>query len=453
MDSNIDFLRKFVNNHVLRMLSRDALSFVEISESILRKTEKAYYFREQALFSCLKQLVDEGHVNSNNGSVATDSVFNITENGKKLIKNSVTSWDLSKEMLERVFNNSYKVYSADEVDDAMYGRTGIALVNENGVIGIDFYFNDVFQYKPSNSYMQLSIMSQRESRKTEALALLGIVDKEAEIVEQPVLPENASDESFQNTREKKVSNEEKKSINSEAAADDAAPHGRKCSLDEFIRTNELKNTDSPYRATLDAMFGSRNDNIVAETITPKSQGAVLTVATSSYADLKERMMRVGYKLRPYVKQTTSSYYSMNFIFSNKIKRDCYAFVYFAMLIQIVLGYFFVDRYVGIGFVAYISTAAALLVLPIYAWINYLVHPDKRIRAQFDFKITIAGALMLYVNMLVITILLGFFAFKADIYDINSMIIPIFYPAALLLNMPLSVVIYNLLYKTEKYHLS
>ncbi|NCA68175.1 MAG: hypothetical protein EOM87_08965 [Clostridia bacterium] len=336
----------------------------------------------------------------------------------------------------------------------MYGRTGIALVDENNSIGIEFYFNDVFYYKPSNSYVQLSIDTNRENRKAEALEALGIgkkpkdTSKDIDATNTTITKDNKNTEP---QRELTVENMDK-NIKEAAAEDLIISDNRKYNLDDYIRMNEIKNSDSPYRSTLDTMFGSRNDNIVADTISPKAMSSEITIATSSYADLKERLMRVGYKLRPYVKQTTSSYYSMNFIFSNKIKRDCYTFLYFAMLIEIFIGYFFVDRFAGIGFVSYISTAAALLIVPIYGWVNYMLHPDKRIRAQFDFKIAIAGVLMLYVNLLVITILLGFFAFTSDIYSVESMIVPIFYPAALLLNLPLAVIIFNILYKTNRYHL-
>ncbi|NCA67149.1 MAG: hypothetical protein EOM87_03690, partial [Clostridia bacterium] len=111
MDSNIDFLRKFVNNHILRMLSQDTFSFVEISDSILNKTNKSYFFKTQALASCIKQLIDEGSIVAVNGNSVIDNTFSITENGLKIIKSSVTSWDLSKEMLDRIFTDPYNLYS------------------------------------------------------------------------------------------------------------------------------------------------------------------------------------------------------------------------------------------------------------------------------------------------------------------------------------------------------
>lgn len=445
MDSNIDFLRKFINNHILRLLMQSNSTFAEIGRSILEKTENVFYFGEQALGSSLKQLLEDGLITSNDQKLSPDTIFYVTDAGIKFIGNSVPSWELSKELLDRVFV-SYKRYAPDAVDDAMYGRTGIALVENNGLIGIEFYFNNVFEYKPASSYEQLKIDTDRENRKLEAQEILGISARTEK------LEAIAENNSHKKSREKKVDIDNNNDQNvSEVAAAESLSTAR-YTLDEYIRMNETKNIESPYRATLDAMFGSRNDNIVAEAIIPKATSSAATIATSSYADLKERMLRVGYKLKPYVKQATSSYYSMNFIYSGKIKRDCYTFLYFVMLIEIFIGYFSLDRFASLGFVPYIATAAALAIVPAYAWIAYSVRPDKRIRAQFDFKITVAGSLMLYVNLLVITILLGFFAFKSDIYNAKSMIVPIFYPAALLLNLPLAVVIYNMLYRTYKYHL-
>ncbi len=441
MDSNIDFLRKFVNNHILRLLTQRDTTLTAIGRSILDKTDNAFSLGEQALASLLKQLLDEGLIISDGDMLNPDTAFTITAAGKKLIADSVPSWELSRGLLERVFS-SYQRYTPETVEDAMYARTGVALIENDGIVCIEFYFNDVFKYKPANTYVQLTIDTEREYRKAEAREKLGISSR-PQCEDSSLVAHGA--------REHDVDIENKGQPNAAETAASETIASAKRTLEDFIRVNEGKNTDSPYRATLDAMFGSRNDNAVSEAIIPATSTEA-TIATSGYADLKERMLRVGYKLKPYVKQAASSYYSMNFIYSSKIKRDCYTFLYFAMLIEIFAGYFAFDRFAGIGFIPYVATAAALFVLPAYAWIAYLIKPDRRIRAQFDFRITVAGSLMLYINLLVITILLGFFAFKSDIYSAKSMVVPIFYPAAFLLNLPLGVVIYNGLYRSYKYHL-
>ena len=84
----------------------------------------------------------------------------------------------------------------------------------------------------------------------------------------------------------------------------------------------------------------------------------------NYGELKERAQANGYKLRPYSKASSSSYYSMNFIFSTRLKRDTLFILYAFMLIEILIGYFLLDRFAGLGYVFYVVTACILLLLPI-----------------------------------------------------------------------------------------
>lgn len=172
---------------------------------------------------------------------------------------------------------------------------------------------------------------------------------------------------------------------------------------------------------------------------------------ASNIDLKTKLYSAGYKVRPYSRENTENYYSLNFLHSNKLNRDCYAIMYVLLLIELVIGrLIFKDKYQGI---AYIAIGIIGILIPAIPFVIYSVRPDKRIRANFNFKTSILNRLMLFLNLIVIVCLIGFFGFGANINDAQSMLAPILIPIILLLNIPLSSVVYLILYNSKKYHVS
>lgn len=172
---------------------------------------------------------------------------------------------------------------------------------------------------------------------------------------------------------------------------------------------------------------------------------------ASNIDLKTKLFGAGYKVRPYSRENIENYYSLNFLHSNKINRDCYAIMYLVLIIELIIGkLIFKDKYQGIS---YILIGVIGILIPTIPFIVYSFRPDKRIRANFSFKTSILNRLMLFLNLVVIVCLVGFFAFGANINEGHTMLTPILIPILLLLNVPLSSVIYLILYNTKRYHIS
>ncbi|MCI6971011.1 MAG: hypothetical protein MR916_00840, partial [Eubacterium sp.] len=94
-----------------------------------------------------------------------------------------------------------------------------------------------------------------------------------------------------------------------------------------------------------------------------------------------------------------------------------------------------------------------LLVPAVPFVIWTINPDKRVHANYNFRTSLLNRLMLYLNLLVIVCLIGFFGFGANINNGESLITPILIPALLLLNIPLSACVYCILYKTKKYHIS
>lgn len=172
---------------------------------------------------------------------------------------------------------------------------------------------------------------------------------------------------------------------------------------------------------------------------------------ASSIDLKTKLFSEGYKLRPYSRENTENYYSLNYIKKNRLNRDCYAILYALICLEVLIGFaIFREKFSPM---VYASVCIIALVVPAVPFVIWTLNPDKRVHANYNFKTSILNRFMLYLNLLVIVCLVGFFGFGANINDVNSMMAPIIIPAILLLNIPLSACVYCILYKTKKYHIS
>ncbi|MEG1613341.1 MAG: helix-turn-helix transcriptional regulator [Clostridia bacterium] len=172
---------------------------------------------------------------------------------------------------------------------------------------------------------------------------------------------------------------------------------------------------------------------------------------ASGIDLKTKLYGAGYKLRPYTRENTEEYYSLKYYHSNKLSKDCYCLVYLLFLVEIFIGWLiFKDRFSALQYVLFGAGGLPIFIIP---FVIYTTRPDKRIRANYNFKTSILSRLMLYLNCVIIVFLLGFFVFGADINNAQSMISTILIPLLLLLNIPISSLIYLLLFNSKKYHIS
>lgn len=166
-------------------------------------------------------------------------------------------------------------------------------------------------------------------------------------------------------------------------------------------------------------------------------------------DIKTRLYAKGFKIRPYDRGNTSEYYTFNFIQSNRLNRDTFLIIlaFFAAEVGIMwasLG----TRISYTYFLPILLVGCALCLVPTFF---YLVNPTKRTRANFNFKLSVLNRTMLFIELTVVCILIGFFALGANVNDIDLILQSIVIPMVLLTNLPLSSLIYFLLYRTRKYH--
>jgi len=217
---------------------------------------------------------------------------------------------------------------------------------------------------------------------------------------------------------------------------------------EFYLADAEKEKRISYKAKLHDIFSfvaAPKEESVDDKITMKE--------CASMSDFREEMRKKGYDVRQYVVQHTVQYYSQKYIRVNSIKFATSCIVYLLAVALVLVGYFVCDRYAGLGYVPYIATAVGLLIVPGFYGVRYLAFKDKHTPANFSFKLSLATSFMVAIILMMIFLLVAFFYPKsgANISEINTLVAPVFYPAAMLMLLPASVLVYALLYRTRKFY--
>ena len=169
----------------------------------------------------------------------------------------------------------------------------------------------------------------------------------------------------------------------------------------------------------------------------------------SDSDIKTRLYAKGFKIRPYDRGNTSEYYTFNFIQSNRLNRDTFLIILAFFVAEVAIMWASLATRVSYAyFLPILLVGSALCLIPT---VIYLLNPTRRTRANFNLKLSILNRGMLFIELTVVCILIGFFGLGANVNDIDLILESIVLPMVLLTNLPLSSLIYWLLYRTRKYH--
>lgn len=185
----------------------------------------------------------------------------------------------------------------------------------------------------------------------------------------------------------------------------------------------------------------------------ETQQQIETTAKTEYADsdIKTRLYAKGFKIRPYDRGNTSEYYTFNFLQSNRINRDTFLIILAFFAVEIAIMWASLATRISYSyFLPILLVGSALCIVPT---VIYLLNPTKRKRANFNFKLSLLNRAMIFIELSVVCVLIGFFALGASINDIDLILCSIILPIVLLTNIPLSSLIYWLLYRTRKYHIA
>ena len=452
---NTDLIRDHVDSFILRFLANGDSYGYDIHKAISNATEGVYEIKQPTLYSCLKRLEKNGFITSYDGQTSNGAqrkYYSITDKGRDFLNVDIVQWEFSRTLLDRLLSDKQidlatapRPFDPSELRPRTKRGSGVAAAasaSDTAEESIESEGNDA----PAEvAPMQEPDAEREQSAEPNAVPTEAIAADAAE----PAPAETPS----QNFTYDPDLHATQLDIDSYIEDRDNAPQEEPI-LQDFLRDHIERNSDD-YLSPLNDLFNEPIAPTVADSYRQEdaaNEEPHTKQNPFNYGELKDRAQSEGYRLNPYSKAVSTSYYSMNFIFSSRLRRDSLVLLYLVMLAEVLVAYFALDRLAGLGYVFYLVIGCVLLLCPIAGIIFYLIKPDKRIRAEFDLKSSISGMIMLMINLIIISLLFGFFLFRADLGDPVTMIKPILYPALLFIDLPIYTLIYAALYHTRRYHL-
>ena len=96
---------------------------------------------------------------------------------------------------------------------------------------------------------------------------------------------------------------------------------------------------------------------------------------------------------------------------------------------------------------------ACVAVPVVTGIRMWLAPNKRSLAVFNLKNALINSLILLINLVVIIVIVGYFAGGANFQEPSTTIKPIVVPLIMLVNIPIAIVIYDLLFRSKYFHIN
>ena len=112
-----------------------------------------------------------------------------------------------------------------------------------------------------------------------------------------------------------------------------------------------------------------------------------------------------------------------------------------------------DIFVVIGTSLNVYPAAGLLAFIKSGIPVYLIDPNRRKKADYNFKSALINCLVFCIGYMALVFILGFFVFGVRADMGSTWIKPVVIPLVFMLDAPIAVLIYTKLYSSRKYHIN
>lgn len=215
-------------------------------------------------------------------------------------------------------------------------------------------------------------------------------------------------------------------------------------------------TDNESKTLLNTLssYGSTN----FEQATPSEK---LQESTSSYDTLEDNLGKKGIIVTEYVRRPKEPKIAKNYIWCNKIKCVTSWIAYTITLALLIMGFLIAQSFNLVDF-NYISSAmpagfyfwifaVILTCIPAVFTTIFCLNKTKKVKAKFNFKIAIIFSLLFFIQALVIVyavnIPFGLYSFAQKDYNHYMWLLP----AICTCYIPLHTIIYEVLYKSKKFH--
>lgn len=478
---NIDLIRSHVDTIILRALYDEDKYGYEILNEIKEKSKGLYMLKQPTLYSCLKRLEKQGYIRSYKGDVSNGAqrvYYSLQPEGRTFLENDQQQWEFSRTIINSLLSDKeFDPSSLPPFDPSAYRPMTKRQRNPQS------YAEYMASIKGEDEAEAQTAASEDDNEVIAPIPVVASADDERkEEPEKDAEPSSfaaypASEPAFSKESEDEIS----RSVGEERYERTYAPDYSRAygQSEEFAPKREDRfrpveeNREKAHRREDVAAYRQEPEkvNYIAsfDSIYSKPQNDLRDYAGHSERDaddgdsvrfltlneLRSKFMAEGYTVKPYVKKNSSEYYINNYYYSSRLLRDCSLIFYAIFAVEVLIAYFatfrMTDPPTSVGYL-FMFLGIGLL-FPILCAVNWFVDPTKRIKAKFSLRSTLINSLIFMLNALILIVVLGFFVFGADIEVPSTSVKPIIVPILFLLDIPVAILIYYMLYKSKRYHVS
>jgi PadR family transcriptional regulator PadR len=439
---------------VLNTLSEKDRYGYEILEIIAQNSVSHYEIKQSTLYSILKRLENLEYISSYDGletNGAQRKYYTLTDKGRSFLETQKYEWEYTRTLLDKLVSNK-PVDLIDSLSTFPYNP------------------NDLKPKTPRKSKLQ----GQQEyddniNMQQDAKDMNNNIDLSTETTSFNINQTLESDMSFKNQRENNQSPSMEEQLERERAekllglgvylplesTDVSNKNADDINVQPTLSTigvaeNSIINATPSlnYREALGLLYTDDNSLFHDGEITNEANEEALYIKAENsrfphYNDMKKRLFDEGYTVKTYNKANSSNFYYMNYYYSNKLFRDLTLIVYifYATLLTILS---FLPEALQLSRPSFLSALGIGLIVPTVRLLIYLQNPLKRIRAKFNaLKIILYFTLWMTFSVLIIFL----------INLINDTICDSLYLVFILYSsIPFAMLIYYLMFRSNKYHL-
>lgn len=476
---NTELIRGHVDTIILRsLLDGDSYPY-DILREISEKSEGRYELKQPTLYSSMKRLEKQGLITSYWGTESEGGrrrYYSLTDQGREYLQKDQSEWEYSRTLIDRLLSDRQFDLKNDK---APFEASELRPLTRRAAAKAE----EIEPQADSSIEEPAASVAEQDDNSEEVLVsnpyLLHKSDPDAQIVEdsfvetsigsaQPITTASLEQEIQQRAASKMLQiGDYAQQATWEQVSNLAEPHSATTLTSDATKTEESPAdapesrqtikafpTDSEYRQKLEELYPINSSKIVTDEKIEKppvkivhSDAETANTSVKQFNDLKTTLLQEGYRLRSYSRPNAVSQQYMQYIFINKIRRDSYLMLFAVMLINFAF---------AVGFHAFQSVwintllGVGIFAVPCFAIGVWMHNPNKRIRSNFNFgynfilKLVTAALVILIaiaVCLLMPTIELDFSSFGMYVIWLYA------------LDIPLYTVIYAILYKSGKYHLS
>ncbi len=477
---NTELIRSHVDTIILcTLLDGDSYPY-DILKEISDKTEDRYNLKQATLYSCMKRLEKKGLVSSYWGTESSGGrrrYYSLTDAGRQFVERDQTEWEYSRTIINRLLSDKEfdlehgeapfdvsslrpltRRESHEEVDDTTEDES-IEKIPDNisedecSDTNIDVPSTDSSPIGNNDDLLiSTPYMQHRDKSYSESLSDStsdNITDNDKKIEEVPSVA--LSDILSADFRDDEPTDADVRMLEASKRLN-IGQYSLPYKLEE-INENELvpvydtsaATPQKPKSSDSDEDYIKKLDDLFTSEMTRPAEPEEKTWSNVQFNDLKNNLLKEGYRLRMYSRPTDISRFYQQYIYENKLRRDSYLILSLPLIVMAI-----VTLCLNIYSVLAVKIMLGIGVfgLPIVSTILCSLNIDKRVRNNYFFMYDFI--IRLVVSLIAIVIMLVVF-FTVPTFDIASNTAVIYMSVAYALTVPLYSVIKALLLKTKRYY--